>query len=263
MSRAITQFFLAFVLLVGMIFLDVLGFMQKPLNWARLSVNILNWPFAKSFEKLQTFTFVLTHIKQIAHENERLIHQVEDLSAELAELEKSKTENKFLSEALGFFSKNSRTLIPAEVIAQDIFNFSQMVVLSVGNNQGVKEGYAVVASKGILVGVVTETYDDTSLVELITSSKVKVNAQVVPSGVAGITQGEHGLGIFLVFVSQNDKINPGEKVVTSGLGGQFQGGLLIGEILEVLSGGAELFQKASIVPSANLKSNKIVFVLKP
>ncbi|MDP3740768.1 MAG: rod shape-determining protein MreC [bacterium] len=232
------------------------------MDWTRVSVNFLNWPVVKTLEKFQSFTSVFFNIREIAEQNSILSRQVEELSLEVARGQKAKNENKLLSEALGFVSQSNHELIPAQVITFDIFNFSQTVSINRGRNHGVEEGLAVVASKGLLVGVVTEVLDHTSQVELITSSAVKVNAEVVPSGASGIVRGEHGLGLLLDLVSQDEIINPKDRVITSGLGGQFPKNFLIGEVHEVISGGPELFLQASIIPAANLRGNKIVFVVK-
>lgn len=228
----------------------------------RQGLGLLDWPFVKILEKIENFFQLIFGLQKLAFENEILSRQVEELSAENAALQKAKAENKFLREALGFQTETKFVLVPAEIITFDLLNLSQTVTIDRGRHDGVAVGGALIAAKGILIAVISEVFDSTSQAELLTSSAVSVNAEVLPSGASGIVQGEHGLGLLFDLVSQEEVIKEGDVVVSSGLGGGFPKNLLIGTVGKIISAGPELFQKASLNPAADLRHNKIVFVVK-
>ena len=262
MSKELIHISTAGILLVALIFLNVSGAAGKIIDPLRSFVDILSRPLVKLFEKFENFLQLTFGLRGLVRQNEILTRQVEELTSQIAVLERSKIENKFLREALVFFRETKLELIPTEVLAFDILNVSQTVAIDRGKNDGVEVGDALIAAHGILVAVVSEVFDSTSEARLLTSSAVSVNAEVLPGGATGIVRGEHGLGLLFDLISQNEEIKTGDRVVTSGLGAGFPKNLLIGQIGEVDSGGPELFQKASILPAADLRHNKIIFVVK-
>lgn len=262
MPRALTQFSLALSFLLVLAVLNFFGALRMPFDFLRIGVNFFNRPVVRIFEKIDTSLKFLGAARDLMTQNQILEQQVQELSGEVAALEKAQSENRLLREALGFQGESRREFVPAEVINFDILNVSQTITLNRGRKHGVEMGSAVVAPADILVAVVTEVSDFTAQAELITSSQVTVNAEVLPSQANGIVRGEHGLGILLDIVSQDELLEEGQRVVTSGLGGQFPKGFLIGRVGQVISGGPELFQKASVVPAASLRHNKVVFVIR-
>lgn len=262
MSSGIANLITVFLLLIALIFLSVLGLFATALDYGRQTINFLDVPFVKLFEKIGAFFEFIGRLKELSSQNEILRAKVEKLTAEVAGLQKDKRENKFLREALGFVSQSGLDLVPAEVIGWDALTISQAVTLNRGGKQGVEVGRPVVSESGILIGVISEALENTSQMELLSSSEVVVNVEVLPSTATGVIRGEHGLGILLDLVSQSEVINPGDKVVTSGLGGQFPKSLLIGEIGKIVSGSSDLFQKASILGAANARNSRVVFVVK-
>ncbi|KKW28898.1 MAG: Cell shape-determining protein MreC [Parcubacteria group bacterium GW2011_GWA2_52_8] len=216
---------LVFLLLAVLVFLSVSAVLVPVMDWLRVGVNFLDYPFVAVFGFVKNFSGILWNVKNIAQENVLLTKQVEKLTADVAALERVGEENVFLREGLGFRTSQRRELIP--------------------------------------VGVVAEVAENTSAMDLLTSSKVAINALVVPGGASGLVRGEHGLGLTFDLVSQNEVINPGDELLTSGLGGQFPKDLLIGEVSRITSGESELFQRASVLPATNYRDLNFLFVLKP
>jgi rod shape-determining protein MreC len=75
-------------------------------------------------------------------------------------------------------------------------------------------------------------------------------------------RGEYGLGIILDLVSQADVLNEGDDVITSGLGGNYPRGLLIGRIQEFGFTADKLFQQAVIMPKVKYSELQMVAVIK-
>lgn len=198
----------------------------------------------------------------MAKDNASLNQKINELSFENARLQSAKVENSALRKALNFQEDSELDLIPAEVIMADPTGFSQLISIDKGANDGVRENAAVIASPGLLVGKITKVSGSNSEATLITDPKILVNAVVAESAARGLVSGEHGLGLIFGLVTQNEVIKVQDRVVTSGLSGDFPQGLLIGEISSVRSNSSQLFQEAFISPAADLKHLNFVFVIK-
>lgn len=262
MSHTLLHILLAVLLLVSLIFLSTIGVLSYVLDWGRLGTNFVVQPLIGPFTKLKNIIVFSLNLKDLAVRNEILTKQVQELMAESASLEKAKQENRYLREALGFYSEKTLNLIPAEVIGWDALNPEPVLTLNRGTGDGVEKGRAVLIASGILVGVVTAVTDQSSQIEILTSSAVAVNAEGVESGVRGVVNGAHGLGLTFNLISHDEKLVKGERVVTSGLGGQYPKSLLIGDVGEIRSQESELFQEANIIPAANFRNLRLVFIVR-
>lgn len=262
MRYSLVHLFLASLVLVGLVFLNAIGILSPVLDWGRLTIDFLATPIVDLLSKLKNFFLFISQLKDLALENQILTQQVEKVTAEVVSLEKAREENRILREALGFQGESNLKLVPAEIIAQDQLKTDQKFIVNRGKKYGVETGAAVVNPQGVLVGMVREALENTAEVELITSSGVVVNAEVVEGRATGIVRGEHGLGLLFDLVSQTEVIKPGDRLVTSGLGGGIPKNLMIGEIGKIRSSESELFQKASVLPATNLHNLRVVLIVK-
>jgi rod shape-determining protein MreC len=200
-------------------------------------------------------------IKNLAKDNGELNNKVDQLAFENARLKSAQDENIVLRKALNFQQQTNLKLLPVEVLNSDPTGFTQTIVIDKGQNYNLNPGQAVVSSPGLLVGKITKVYSNTSEVMLITDPSMVVNSEVVDSGAHGLIRGEHGLGLSLDLVTQNELIKSGDEVITSGLSSDFPRGLLIGNVSAIRSSKTELFQKAFVQPSADLRTIRFLFVV--
>ena len=121
------------------------------------------------------------------------------------------------------------TYFTGRVMADSGSPFRQSVLLNVGGEVGVEDGLAVMDGLG-LVGRVSGTGRRTSRVLLLTDGASRIPVVVQPSGTSGIVQGDNGPAPILDFVEDREAIRPGDRIVTSGDGGVFPPGLLIGQV---------------------------------
>lgn len=262
MSHSLVHIVMATMLFGLLIFLSIAGPLNFVLDWSRKGVDVLATPVRLPFNKVKTLTQIFFGLQDLSERNVFLTRQVEELTSELAVLEKAREENKFLKEALGFSTSSRLELVAAEIIAWDPLSLDPRLTLNRGENHGLKVGAAVVVPGPVMVGIVTEVYPLTSQMELLTSSHAAVNAEVIPSGATGIVRGDLGLGLSIDFLSQDVEIDSGDRVLTSGLGGLFPKNLLIGDIVKTRSNDSELFQKATVIPATSLRDIRQVFVIK-
>lgn len=262
MNESFVHLLVAFLVLTGLIFLSVSGVLSPVLDLGRLGVDLLNKPIVFSLQSSKGFAQTIVSLKGLARQNDILTEQVQVLSAELARLEKMRLENQILRESLGFLAGGDLSLIPAEPISFDPLSIEKKAVLDRGEIHGVSVGDAVVVLGRVLVGVIVQVSAHTSEMDLISSSEVRIAARTSSGGATGVVRGEHGLGLMFELVSQNEVISEGDKLVTSGLGGQFPKDLFIGEVGAIRSSESELFQSASVLPAGNLDDFQVIFVVK-
>ena len=173
---------------------------------------------------------------------QRLVEQNRDLRSELRQMQAWK------EAALQLEQENARlldlnnvrldprlTYITGVVLADSGSPFRQSVLLNVGARDGIVDGWAAMDGIG-LVGRVSGVGDNTSRVLLLTDATSKVPAVIQPSGQTTIVGGDNSAAPILDFIESAELVRPGDRVVSSGDGGVFPAGLLIGQIAEDRSG---------------------------
>lgn len=108
--------------------------------------------------------------------------------------------------------------------------FRQSVLLNVGTDDGIVDGWATMDGLG-LVGRIAGVGRRTSRVVLLTDPSSRVPVSVLPSGGRALLTGDNSALPFLDFIEAPDNIRPGDRVVTSGDGGVFPPGLLAGQVV--------------------------------
>ncbi|UZD90099.1 rod shape-determining protein MreC [Cognatishimia activa] len=121
------------------------------------------------------------------------------------------------------------TYITGVVLADSGSPFRQSVLLNIGGRDGVVDGWAAMDGIG-LVGRISGTGETTSRVILLTDASSRIPATIQPSGQNALIVGDNTLSPQIDFVEHSDQVRPGDRVISSGDGGVFPAGLLIGRV---------------------------------
>ena len=193
--------------------------------------------------------------------------ELEQLAGELVELERQNAE---LRQQLAFTARNSYRTIAAEVTARDPGSLFTTVTINRGARHGVRAGMAVVALQNRLeglVGRVAEADGGSALVQPLSGRASFVAARLQELRYDGLVQGLGSATPRLLMRHVNsaarDAIDPGEPVITSGLGGVFPRGLQIGRVREVR---AETYRNSLdlvVEPVIDVSRLEYVFVIVP
>ena len=195
-------------------------------------------------------------------ENVRLRREIEALSLVRGECDRLKAENAALRESLGYKARSAGEWEPAEVLSSGGGSAATRDVIRVGKGSlsGIREGAAVVVSKG-LVGRVVSVFPHTSEVLLLTDPSIRVSCRIETAEGAssyGILMGTGSDRMLLGHLSGAGQLHSRAKVVTSGLGGIFPKGIEIGTLLLVTNGvrGVE----GEVLPSVDTATLEDVFI---
>lgn len=122
------------------------------------------------------------------------------------------------------------THVTGVVLADSGSPFRQSVLLNVGARDGIVDGWATMDGLG-LVGRISGVGEKTSRVILLTDSNSRVPVVVQPSGQKAILSGDNGDLPPLDFLEDQTEVRPGDQVFSSGDGGVFPAGLLVGSVV--------------------------------
>jgi len=226
--------------------------------------SIRNFIYAKS-ESLQTSLWeagrtAAIQRKNLTEENGRLSAQNQALISQLADLESTKKENESLRQALGLGLDKSYSLIKGEAIAKDADK--DAIIINVGTKDGVVKGFPVVLSDKILIGKVTDVYDNFSRVSLISSKDSLIDVEIPDSSVSALSRGQGRLSLSLDMIPKGAQVNSGSLILTSAMGGNYPSGFVIGQVKSVKNSDSEAFQRAEVQLPFDLSAISDVFVVK-
>ncbi|MEK7447302.1 MAG: rod shape-determining protein MreC [Patescibacteria group bacterium] len=201
------------------------------------------------------------NIGNLQKENKELRSRINELESESARMAVSEKENEALKRELNFKHVSGFETITAQISFFDPTNIRESIIIDKGANDGVKEKMAATA-EGFLIGRVAEVYSNSSKIILITDPMSNVPAQIPEVSATGIVQGQVGIGLTMNQVPQETELKKGQAVVTSGLGGEYPKGLVIGKVENITKKNNSIFQTASLRTLIDFKSLERVQLIK-
>jgi len=255
------------LLIFGAILGYFLSFGPNTTQKFKAGVYQLLAPFLTSGSGIRKqITSVRTGLKsldQLEHENSGLQVENRELRATNQSLRDVEHEVNRLRHALNYRERSVFKLIAAEMVARDSSNWWRTVTINRGRRDGIETDMPVVTDEG-LIGKTTTVSDVISVVLLISDETCRVAASVEGSREQGIVSGQRvttGLTplLDLNFLSKQADLKPGQKVYTSGVGGVFPSGLLIGTVKSYRV--RELDGQAQLTPAVDLSHLEDVFVV--
>lgn len=266
-SSKLVSFLVVVAIILLLIFLNFKGLLEGPKNVVYKIFSTFQKIFYSVSNKISDFFSFFFSINRTIKENSLLKEQNVKLLIEVSQLKEIARENEVLREQLNLESsqKNrlseTKKMILANVLGQDPTSFGQYLFIDKGKKDNLTVNLPVTKAGGILIGKISEVSQSSSKVLLLTDQNSLVNVITQKNRATGILKGEAGLNLILEMIPQTEKIEKGELVLTSGLGGIFPKGLIIGEIEKIISSDIEVFKKAKVKPSFDIKDLEIVFVM--
>ncbi len=250
-----------FLIVGGVLFLAFGGYLgSASRGFGSALVDVQTW-FATRYSAIQDFLAAPRDSATLRQRNAELEAEVSRLQGQVIELQQKVAETEILAALVDFSRANPEsTYKGAAVVGRDPSPFLHYVIINRGSNDGVLRGMPVVTNKG-LIGRVDSVIADAARVQLLTDPASAINIRLQNADTDAVLIGSITGDLLLDMISQEVTVEPGDVVLTSGLGGGYPPDLIIGQVLNVRKRDYELFQQATIQPAVDFSRLEIVLVI--
>ena len=193
-------------------------------------------------------------------DNQRLLVENAALRRRVTELDAAGVENVDLRRALAFQRSFGHRLLTASVIGRAPDGLTRSITLDRGRTDGISVGMVVVSGAG-LVGRVSEVSEHSASVQTLVDAASRVNSYTQRSGLEGTVMGEGGPLSMEVLPKPGVIVVPGESVLTSGIGGLFPRGLVVGQVLSFHRRDSATVEHADLAPAVDFAAVSMVLVI--
>jgi rod shape-determining protein MreC len=255
------QLFVFLLLALGIIGLALGGYLT-PISRIVLNpiVSAQTW-LAKRYHAVQSLITQPEDVTTLRQRNYELEAENSRLQVQIVELQQQVTEAQLLSTLVDYERRHvENQYIAASVIARDISPFMHYVIIDRGSDDGLRKGMPVVTQQG-LVGSIAAVTAGAARVQLINDPGSSINVILQQSDVEAVLSGQITGEIQLDMISQNAVVQPGDLVMTSGLGGNYPANIVIGQVVTIRKEASSLFQTASVQPAVDFSQLEIVLVI--
>lgn len=262
--------FAAAVIAVTLAVMSVLSYTSSPL------VNVANAvaaPFRAAYTAVATwFNDKQNYYKDttsLEEENAALRRQLAEMEDAIRQAEADSAENVRLRELLNLREQRrdiTGNLEAALITEHTATNWTSALTLNKGSQHGVEAGDCVIDETGAIVGVISEVGVNWSRVLTLADTDTSMGAQVFRTGELGLAQGDFSLmeqnRLRLDYLPADSQLLSGDLVVTSGLGGFYPSGLVIGSVEEVRLDDSGAASYAILAPKVDFDALVEVFIIK-
>ncbi len=249
------------LVVVGVLFLSLSGYLT-PLFSFSISpfISAQSW-LAQRYLAFSDFFNSPRDMATLRAENAALNERVAMLQSEIVALQENLAQSDILYTLLDFARSNpEHEYLAATVIGREISPYLQYIIIDKGSNDGLRHGMPVVTQQG-LVGRIDALISDAARIQLITDANSVVNVKLQSAQVEGLVRGSVTGEISLDMVPVGTKVEIGDVLMTSGLGGTYPPNIFVGQILTMQSKENVLFQTGSVQPVVDFSSLSAVLVI--
>ena len=262
--------FAAAVIAVGLALMSVFSNTSSPLANA---ANVIASPFrsaytsvAEWFNDKQNYYQDNTALKE---ENAALKKQLAEMEAAIRQAEKDSAENERLKHLLGLKAQRpdlTSDLQAAMITEHTVTNWTSSLTIDKGTRHGLEVNDCVISETGALVGLISEVGTNWATVLTLVDTDTSLGAQVFRTNDLGLAQGNFSLmgekRLRLEYLPADCSLLGGDLVVTSGLGGFYPAGLVIGSVAEVQQDDSGATSYAILTPAVDFDGLSEVFVIR-
>lgn len=230
----VTSLILIFLVIFTNLDQNIIGKLTSP--FVKISRSVQNG-FTNFSNKLKGNDEYFSSLDSVKKQYEDLKEENERLVSENQKLVALEAENKTLKEQLKLADNYKEyDVIPGYVIQKDFSNYSKVLVINLGSEDGVKVGMTVVAEKG-LVGYVVSVESNSAKVQTIVDTASVVSGFISNSEKSLVARGQldSNKRIKGNYIDNDVVINEGDSIITSGLGGIYPKNINIGRVGEIVN----------------------------
>lgn len=238
-------------------------FAWASIRWA--SWDIVASPFSYIYQRLAGVSRIVdrvVHVAELARQNAHWESEYHSMLARLSQADALADENEQLRQALRLPALASRRVVDAGIAGMSADPLDLRLVLNHGNDRGIEIGDIVIAPEGFLIGIVDAVNERSSTVRALIDREIKITIRTIDTNVTGIAQGVLSDGLYVQFVSQQDRMEVGDLVVTSG-SDRFFAGIPIGKVYRTHIPTGALFQDVYVRSFLEEQRPYRVLVVRP
>ena len=204
---------------------------------------------------------------RMLEENTQLRAQLAGSSQEEREFKELEAENQRLRDLLDLAQRNTDYVFEnAAVISWSSSNWESVFTISKGSaNSDIETGDCVITATGEVVGIVKSVSTVSSVCASVIDTDFSASVNLNNVSGSSSAKGDYALMkdglLMLEYITESNKVLTGDTVITSGKGGVFPDGLLVGYIVDVLKDSTGLSDFATVEPAADLDNVLDVFVI--
>ena len=233
------------------------GIVKSPIQ--KVLSSAVNW-----FDSMYGYLY---EYDSLMAENESLRSQLADAQKSARDGIEASEENSRLRKLLELREKHTDFVMEScKVVLWSSSNWSSAFTISKGASSGIEMGDPVITEYGAVVGQITELGTNWATVSTLIDVDMSVGAFVGATGNSGMVVGEFSFmrekTAKLTYLADGAQIFVGDDVLTSGSGGAFPAGLMIGTLIAVQTEAGGQIEYGIVEPQANLDSLVQVFVIK-
>ncbi len=272
MRRILTnKIFILVIIVVLLLALAAVSYSEKSgINIIGNIVSVPAAPLQQAFtfmtKKVNDFFGYFEDVKVTKAKNEELLTKISELEQQILEIDKLTKENKELRDALNFKNQYEEyDFMGCSIIAKDPGNWFDVFTINRGSKDKMLLDSPVITAKG-LVGRVSKTDLLTSRVVSIIDIDSTVSARLSKSRDLIVVRGDVELrskGLCRAdYIPPNVDVAPGDTIETSGIGGIYPKGIIIGKVVKVIKNEGQYDSYAIIQPMVDFQRLEDVIVLK-
>lgn len=249
------------IVIAGVLILAISGYLT-PLFSLSVSplISAQSW-ISERYLAFSDFFGSPRDMATLREENITLRNEVAQLQSEIISLQENLAQADILYTLLDFARNNpDHEYEAATVIGREISPYLQYIIIDKGSNDGIRYGMPVVTQQG-LVGRIDAVISDAARVQLITDAGSAVNIRLKTANVEGQVNGSITGEISLGMVPIDAKVDIGEVILTSGLGGTYPPNIFVGQVVSMQSHQNALFQTGSVQPIVDFSTLGAVLVI--
>ena len=236
---------------------NVTGIIEAPIK--KVLSSTVNW-----FDTIYGYLYKYDSLQA---ENESLRQQLADAQQDARDGMEASEENVRLRELLNLREKHTDYVMEScKVVLWSSSNWSSSFTISKGSSSGIELNDPVVTEYGVVVGQITELGETWATVSTLLDVDMSVGAYVSGSGSSGMVIGEYALMkqklCKLTFLADGAQLFVGDEILTSGSGGAFPAGLVLGTITNIQTEAGGQIEYGLVEPTCNYDSLVQVFVIK-
>ena len=236
---------------------NMTGVLEAPVKKVLSSaVNAMNTIYGHIFE-----------YDSLLAENESLRSQLADAQQSARDGIEASEENERLRKLLDLRdAHNDYVMESSKIVLWSSSNWSSSFTISKGASSGIELGDPVITEYGVVVGQITELGTTWATVSTLIDVDMSIGAFVGESGTSGMVVGEYSLmkknQAKLTYLADGAQIFVGDDVLTSGSGGAFPAGLVIGTLTAVKTESGGQLEYGVVDPGVNFSQLVQVFIIK-